>query len=57
MKKGAGASPLFLIDPPKPDSVEVEFRPPREANLLYVGKEESKWCASTGRKQKIHAMD
>ena len=35
-KKGAGASPLFLIDPPKPDPVEVGFRPPREANLYKL---------------------
>jgi hypothetical protein len=36
MKKGAGASPLFpKTDPPKTGiSVEVEFQPPREANLF-----------------------
>ena len=36
MKKGAGASPLYFgSDPPITGySVEVEVRPPREANLM-----------------------
>jgi hypothetical protein len=35
-KKGAGASPLIIgFDPPITGySVEVKFRPPREANLM-----------------------
>lgn len=37
MKKGAGASPLFIIDAPKTGHrVEVRIRPPREANLFNV---------------------
>ena len=35
IKKGAGASPPYiLLDPRNRNSVEVAFRPPREANLV-----------------------
>ena len=34
--KGGWCKPPLLIDPPKPDPVEVGFRPPREANLYKL---------------------
>lgn len=45
-KKGAGASPLFIIDAPKTGNrVEVRIRPPREANLfLKLLREEQVVC-------------
>ena len=33
-KKGAGASPLRQLTPQNRNTVEVVFRPPREANLF-----------------------
>jgi hypothetical protein len=42
-------APSFDLTPETGTSVEVEFRPPREANLVLrqlVGWVESKWCAS-----------
>ena len=35
IKKGAGASPLLSTDPQNQNTVEVVFRPPREANILF----------------------
>ena len=35
-KKGAGASPLRQLTPQNQNTVEVVFRPPREANIFYL---------------------
>jgi hypothetical protein len=36
IKKGAGASPLRQLTPQNQNTVEVVFRPPREANIFYL---------------------
>jgi hypothetical protein len=47
IKRGLVQAPFFDLTPETGTSVEVEFRPPREANLVQlVGWVESKWYAS-----------
>jgi hypothetical protein len=55
MKKGAGASPLFIIDAPKTGHrVEVRIRPPREANLFNVT--EGRASGVPGKAERFHEV-
>lgn len=47
-KKGAGASPLRQLTPQNQNTVEVVFRPPREANIFICRSRVQVGCQPTG---------
>src|SRR5258707_2380948 len=50
-KKGAGASPLRQLTPQNQNTVEVVFRPPREANIFICRSRMQVGCQPPGYPQ------